>query len=67
MQVKDPIYVKSEWADLKECVYGSPDAWVLPKFLADARLRAQGEFGKFWGFWKVQGIQKQLCKNGHNL
>jgi len=48
MQVKDPIYVKSEWADLKECVYGSPDAWVLPKFLADARLRAQGEFGKFW-------------------
>ena len=47
MKVEDLIYVKSEWADLKECVYGSPDAWVLPKFLADARLRAQGEFGKF--------------------
>lgn len=43
-----PIWVDSEWAELKECVYGSPGAWVLPKFLDDSRLRAQGEFGKFW-------------------
>lgn len=43
-----PIYVESEWAELKECVYGSPDTWVLPKFLGDAKLRAQGEFGTFW-------------------
>lgn len=42
------IWVESEWAELKECVYGSPDTWVLPKFLADSKLRAQGEFGKFW-------------------
>lgn len=42
------IWVQSEWAELKECVYGSPEAWVLPKFLADARLRAQGDFGDFW-------------------
>ena len=43
-----PIHVESEWADLKECVYGSPDTWVLPVFLDDVKLRAQGEFGKFW-------------------
>ncbi len=43
-----PIWVESEWAELKECVYGSPDTWILPKFLADSKLRAQGEFGQFW-------------------
>ena len=43
-----PIYVESEWAELKECVYGSPDTWVLPIFLGDVKLRAQGEFGQFW-------------------
>ena len=42
------IWVQSEWAELKECVYGSPDRWVLPKFLSDAKLRAQGSFGDFW-------------------
>ncbi|MEO0939567.1 MAG: hypothetical protein AAFY38_15545 [Pseudomonadota bacterium] len=48
MRTDHGIWVQSEWAELKECVYGSPDAWVLPKFLADARLRAQGAFGDFW-------------------
>jgi glycine amidinotransferase len=43
-----PINVVSEWAELKECVYGSPDHWVLPVMYNDAKLRAQGEFGKFW-------------------
>jgi len=43
-----PIHVESEWADLKECVYGSPDHWVLPLIYNDAKLRVQGEFGKFW-------------------
>lgn len=43
-----PIHVESEWADLKECVYGSPDHWVLPVIYNDAKLRAQGEFGEFW-------------------
>ena len=42
------IYVESEWADLKECVYGSPENWVLPIIYNDARLRVQGEFGEFW-------------------
>jgi glycine amidinotransferase len=42
------IHVESEWAELKECVYGSPDAWVLPVFHSDVKLRAQGEFGEFW-------------------
>ena len=43
-----PIHVESEWADLKECVYGSPDNWVLPLIYNDSKLRAQGEFGKLW-------------------
>ena len=54
MGEENNIWVESEWAELKECVYGSPSAWVLPKFLDDARLRAQGEFGEFW---KVNGGQ----------
>lgn len=48
-----PIHVESEWAELKECVYGSPDTWVLPLFYSDVKLRAQGEFGEFWA--KHQG------------
>ena len=43
-----PVYVESEWAELKECVYGSPDTWVLPVVHDDVMLRAQGEFGDFW-------------------
>lgn len=42
------IHVESEWATLHECVYGSPDAWVLPLFLSDVKLRAQGSFTEFW-------------------
>lgn len=44
----DPVNVESEWAELKECVYGSPHNWVLPVIHADVKLRAQGEFGEFW-------------------
>ena len=43
-----PIYVESEWAELKECVYGSPNNWVLPVIYKDVKLRAQGKFGEFW-------------------
>ncbi|MEO1194168.1 MAG: hypothetical protein AAFY02_20615 [Pseudomonadota bacterium] len=43
-----PIWVESEWAELRECVYGSPDNWVLPRFLADSKLRAQGPFAEIW-------------------
>ena len=42
------IHVESEWADLRECIYGSPDNWVLPVIYNDAKLRAQGKFGEFW-------------------
>jgi len=42
------VFVESEWATLRECVYGSPDAWVLPVFLSDVKLRAQGSFAQFW-------------------
>lgn len=45
---KELIHVESEWAQLRECVYGSPEAWVLPVFHGDAKLRAQGAFGAFW-------------------
>ncbi len=53
-----PIHVESEWADLKECVYGSPDTWVLPVFHADAKLRAQGEFAKFWEEHQGQDVKQ---------
>lgn len=43
-----PIHVASEWAPLRECVYGSPETFVLSVFHDDARLRAQGEFGRLW-------------------
>lgn len=43
-----PIHVEAEWAALKECVYGSPDTFVLSRFYDDAKLRAQGPFGKLW-------------------
>tara|TARA_B100000927_G_scaffold283055_1_gene270385 strand:- start:89 stop:1096 length:1008 start_codon:yes stop_codon:yes gene_type:complete len=43
-----PIHVESEWAELKECVYGSPNNWVLPVIYKDVKLRAQGKFGEFW-------------------
>lgn len=48
IQQNDAVFVESEWAELKECVYGSPKNWVLPVFYADAKLRAQGEFGELW-------------------
>ena len=35
-----PINVQSEWAPLRECVYGAPDTFVLSVFHDDAqRLR----------------------------
>jgi N-dimethylarginine dimethylaminohydrolase len=42
------IWVGTEWDELHECVYGAPDTFVLPRFLDDSKLRAQGEFGAFW-------------------
>jgi len=48
MDDQSQINVVSEWAQLRECVYGSPDYWVLPVFLGDAKLRAQGPFTQYW-------------------
>jgi len=45
---KGKIWVESEWAELKECVYGSPERYVFPRFLADSKLRAQGDWGQLW-------------------
>lgn len=51
-----PIHVESEWATLHECVYGSPEAWVLPVFHKDVGLRAYSEFGKFWAAHQGQSV-----------
>lgn len=49
MQENDTtIHVEAEWSELRECVYGSAEAFVLPLIHEDAKLRAQGEFGIFW-------------------
>jgi N-dimethylarginine dimethylaminohydrolase len=42
------VRVDFEWAELKECVYGWSEEFILPKFLSDSKARAVGEFGKFW-------------------
>lgn len=47
-QSLDPIYVRAEWGELKECVYGGWTEFVFPKFLQDADVRPSGEFRRFW-------------------
>ena len=42
------VYVRAEWAALKECVYGGSSEYVLPKFLGDSKARAYGDFEQFW-------------------
>jgi len=44
----DAIFVRSEWGELKECVYGGYDQFVFPKFLQDADVRPSGDFRQFW-------------------
>jgi N-dimethylarginine dimethylaminohydrolase len=43
-----PVGVTSEWGDLKECVYGWPEEFIIPKFLDDSKARAYGDFERFW-------------------
>lgn len=43
-----PIYVRAEWGELKECVYGGYSEFVFPKFLQDADVRPSGDFRRFW-------------------
>ena len=42
------IFVRTEWGELKECVYGGYSQFVFPKFLQDADVRPSGEFRQFW-------------------
>jgi N-dimethylarginine dimethylaminohydrolase len=43
-----PVYVSSEWGELKECVYGSSHEFVFPVWNVDASLRPVGGFRKMW-------------------
>ena len=47
-QNQSTIYVESEWAQLRECIYGWAEQYILPKFLQDAEVRPSGEFREFW-------------------
>lgn len=46
--VEEPVFVRCEWGELKECVYGGYEQYVFPKFLQDADVRPSGDFRKFW-------------------
>ncbi len=43
-----PVGVTSEWGELKECVYGWAEQFIIPKFLSDSKARAYGDFERFW-------------------
>jgi N-dimethylarginine dimethylaminohydrolase len=43
-----PVYVESEWGELKECVYGWAGQFILPKFLQDAKVRATADTAALW-------------------
>ena len=43
-----PVFVSSEWGELKECVYGSTHNFLFPKWNVDASLRPVGKFRKLW-------------------
>lgn len=53
----DSIYVRSEWGELKECVYGGNQQFVFPKFLQDADVRPSGEFRQFWFEHQEQDVE----------
>jgi N-dimethylarginine dimethylaminohydrolase len=42
------IHVAYEWGELKECVYGWSGQFILPKFLQDAEVRANGAIERLW-------------------
>jgi len=42
------IFVESEWAELRECVYGWTGQFIWPKFLQDAELRPTGDVRQAW-------------------
>ena len=46
--MNDKVYVSSEWGELKECVYGSSNDFLFPKWNVDSDLRPVGEFREMW-------------------
>jgi N-dimethylarginine dimethylaminohydrolase len=46
--IADSIDVRSEWAELKECIYGWAGQFILPRFLHDVEVRASGDVGVMW-------------------
>ena len=48
MSGNEPIFVRSEWAELKECVYGWSGQFIWPAFLQDAELRPSGGVRQMW-------------------
>lgn len=51
-----PIFVESEWAELKECVYGWTGQFIWPKFLQDAELRPTGGVRQAWYDHQEQNV-----------
>ncbi len=43
-----PVRVDHEWGELRECVYGWAGQFILPKFLRDAEVRANGDVAEMW-------------------
>ena len=54
----EPVFVRAEWGELKECVYGGFDQYVFPKFLQDADVRPSGEFRQFWFEHQEEDVEK---------
>lgn len=52
------IFVRAEWGELKECVYGGYHEFVFPKFLQDADVRPSGEFRQFWFEHQEQNVEE---------
>jgi len=59
-QLQAPVYVESEWAELKECVFGWTGQFIWPKFLQDAELRPSGDIRQVWFDHQEQNVE-QAC------
>lgn len=59
-KLRAPVYVESEWAELKECVFGWTGQFIWPKFLQDAELRPTGDIRQVWFDHQEQNVE-QAC------
>ena len=46
--MSEKIFVRAEWGELKECIYGSSHEFIFPKWNVDSDLRPVGEFRQMW-------------------